>query len=136
MNGERKNERAKGLLTPEEVKQFRKSDFYRESLEQYVGDTVVIDVPYYEFKPYKEDKDKACLRDAKVIKIGGQNLDGETLIEIEHIWVAVGKTSTAKIDSRKPLRVTGTLYEYPKRCGNCVVRNIGLHVRHIAQNMF
>ncbi len=136
MNDEHKNERAKAWLTPEEVKQFRKSDFYRENLEQYVGDTVVVDVPYYEFKPYKSSEDKACLRNAKVIKIGDKNLDGEALIEIEHIWVAVGKVSSAKIDSRKPLRVIGTLYEYPKRCGNCVVRNIGLNVRHIAQNMF
>ena len=81
MNDEHKNERAKAWLTPEEVKQFRKSDFYRENLEQYVGDTVVVDVPYYEFKPYKSSEDKACLRNAKVIKIGDKILTERRLLK-------------------------------------------------------
>ena len=133
-NIENKKENTKKYLTPEEVKQFQKSEFYRDELERYVGETVVVDVPYDEFKPFKEDKDKACFRSAKVVQIGDENLSGSAIIQIEHIWVIVKKT--VKIDSRKPLRAIGTLYEYPKQQGDKTVRNVGLNIRYVTQNVF
>ena len=133
-NYEKGNENTKKWLTPEEVKQFKKSDFYREDLAQHIGKTIVVDVPYYEFKPYKEDKDKACFRSAKVIQIGDENLEGSAVISIEHIWVAV--TKKVKIDAHKPLRAIGTLYEYPKQQGNITVRNVGFNVRYVTQQGF
>ncbi len=121
----------KKWFTEQEMLEIPKSDFYREELAQHLGKKIVMDVPYYEFKPYKEDKDKACLRHGKVISIGDDPLSVDTILTIEHIWVAIKKC--VKIDSRKPIRVIGIPYEYPHKCGNKIIKNVGLRVCFVTQ---
>ena len=111
-------------------KEYEKNDFYRDNLAQHLGEIVVMDVPYYQFEPYKEDKDRACFRRAKVVKVGDQML--EPFLGIEHIWCAIKKGF--KIDSRKPLRVVGIPYEYSHQCGRTVVKNVGLRVLTLTQD--
>ena len=43
----------KKWYTPEELQNLPKSDFYREELAEYIGQKIVMNVPYYEFKPFK-----------------------------------------------------------------------------------
>ena len=124
----------KKWYTQAELQNFPKSDFYREELAQYLGQKIVLNVPYYEFKPFKEDKDKVCLRQGKVIGIGDNPLSENPIMTIEHIWVAIKKC--VKIDSRKPIRVIGIPYEYPRKCGSKIVRNVGLNVRFVTQSCF
>ena len=130
---EREN-KEKRWYSKEEMASIRKSDFYRENLAQYLGETIVMDVPYYEFKPFKEDKNKACLRQAEVIQIGDDILTDDVILKIEHIWVAIKKC--VKIDSHKPIRVFGISYEYAHKCGNQIVKNVGLNVRYVTQICF
>ena len=133
---EEKNEaEKKWWYTQEEMKQIRKSDFYREDLAQYLGQEILLDCPFYEFKPYKEDKNRACLRHAEIIGVGDDKLpDGDPVLKIEHIWVAIKKT--VKIDSRKPIRIVGIPYEYAHKCGTKLVKNVGLNVRYVTQRCF
>ena len=130
---EREN-KEKRWYTKEEMASIRKSDFYRENLAQHLGETIVMDVPYYEFKPFKEDKNKACLRQAEVIQIGEDILSDDVILKIEHIWVAIKKC--VKIDSHKPIRVFGIPYEYAHKCGNQIIKNVGLNVRYVTQICF
>lgn len=131
---EQKTAAEKKWYSQEEVREFPKSDFYREELAQYLGQQIVMNVPYYEFKPFKEDKNRACLRQGKVIGIGDDPLSADPIMTIEHIWVAIKKC--VKIDSRKPIRVIGISYEYPRKCGNKIVRNVGLKVSFVTQSCF
>ena len=131
---EQKTVDGKKWFTPDELQELPKSDFYREELAQYLGQRITMNVPYYEFKPFKEDKDKVCLRQGKVIGIGDDPLSADPIMTIEHIWVAIKKC--VRIDSRKPIRVIGIPYEYPRKCGNKVVRNVGLNVRFVTQSCF
>lgn len=125
-------EQTKKWYTEEEMKKIRKSDYYRENLAQHIGKMITIDVPSCELQPYKEDKDRACLRDAKVVRIGETILPAASVLEVEHIWVKVKKS--LGIDPDEPLRVIGIPYEYAHTCGRKLVRNIGLNVLHVKQN--
>lgn len=58
---EYKNAAEKKWYTPDELQELPKSDFYREELAQYLGQRITMNVPYYEFKPFKEDKDMGVL---------------------------------------------------------------------------
>ena len=127
---ENKVKNAKHWYTEEEMKNMKKSDFYRENLAQHLGEVVVMDVPFYMFQPYKENLNRACFWQAKVVKVGDQILD--PFMGIEHIWCAIKKG--IKIDPRKPLRVVGIPYEYPHKCGRTVVKNVGLRVLTVTQN--
>ncbi|MBQ6519263.1 MAG: hypothetical protein IJI14_11120 [Anaerolineaceae bacterium] len=118
-------------LTPEEVSALKKSDYYREDLGRHIGQRIVMDVPYYQFGPCNEKKDMACFRSAQVIKIGKDKLDDSSKIDIEHLWVYVNKGTD--VDPRKPLRVIGFVYEYPHKCGNNMIRNVGVRVAQILQ---
>ena len=130
-----KNAAEKKWYSKEEMQEIPKSDFYREELAQFLGKKIVMDVPFYEFKPYKEDKDRVCLRQGKVIGIGDDPfLSVDSILTIEHIWVAIRKC--VKIDSHKPIRVIGIPYEYPHKCGNKIIKNIGLNVRFVTQRCF
>ena len=70
-----KDKTEKHWYTEEEMKNMKKSDFYRENLAQLLGKKIVMDAPYYQFEPYKEDKDRACFRRAKVVIVGDQMLE-------------------------------------------------------------
>ena len=120
--------------TKEEMQKIQKSDYYREDLAKHLGKKITMDVPYYEFKPFKEDKNKACLRQCKVIGIGDNPLSVSPIMTVEHIWVAIKKS--VKIDARKPIRVVGVPYEYPHQCGNKILKNVGLNVFFVTQTCF
>ena len=127
-------EKVKKWYTDEELQNIQKSDFYREDLSLHLGKQITMDVPYYEFKYFKENKNKACLRQAKVIQIGDDSLSVDQIFTIEHIWVAIKKC--VKIDSRKPIRVIGIPYEYAHKCGKQIVKNVGLSICHVTQSCF
>ena len=128
------NETVKKWYTEEDMKKIQKSDFYREDLSLHLGKKITMDVPFYEFKHFKDDKDKVCLRQGKVIKSGDVSLAADQIFTIEHIWVAMKKS--VKIDSRKPIRVIGFPYEYAHGCGNQIVKNVGLSVCYVTQSCF
>ena len=131
---EQKNAVGRKWYSQEELRKLPKSDYYREDLSRYLGQKITMDVPYYEFKPYKEDKNKACLRQGKVVGVGDDMPSANPIMTIDHVWVAIKKC--VKIDSRKPIRVIGIPYEYPRKCGSKIVRNVGLNVKFITQSCF
>ena len=128
------NTAKKRWYTPEEMKQIRKSDFYREDLASLLGKQIIIDAPYYEFKPFTDDKNRACLRKAEVIGAENYYFREDRILTIDHIWVAIQKN--VKIDARKPLRIFGIPYEYAHHCGSQIVRNVGLKVGYVTQCCF
>lgn len=122
----------KQYISKEEMQKIKKSDYYREDLAEYIGKKFVIECSFYEFKPYKEDRYKVCLRDAVVMDSdkGPQRKAG--FENIEHIWVSMKKD--VRVDTMKPLRVIGIPYEYAHQCGKTWVRNIGMNVIYVSQN--
>ena len=120
--------------TETEMKDIQKSRYYREEMAPFLGKEITLDFPWYKFKLFTEDKNRACLRSGKIIKVGEELLTANTVPEIEHIWAAISKS--VQIDPHFPIRVTGIPYEYAHKCGKTIVRNIGLNVRHVTQECF
>ena len=111
----------------ERSKQFPKSSWYREDLEQLLGTYITLECRNYEIEKFSGRANKAVLRNSRVKHINKSALKKEKVPDIEHLWVLLNPALI--IDKQKPLKLTGVLYEYAHKN----VRNIGMRVVGINQ---
>ena len=115
------------LESIEKSRQFPKSSWYREDLEQLLGTYITLECKNYEIEKFSGRANKAVLRNSRIKHINKSELKHTIVPDIEHLWVLLNPK--LYIDKTKPLHITGILYEYAHKN----VRNIGLRVVGINQ---
>ena len=111
----------------EESRQFPKSSWYREDLSQLLGTYITLECKNYEIEKFSGRANKAVLRNSCIKHINKSSLKNTKVPDIEHLWVLLNPA--LDIDRKKPLKLTGVLYEYAHKN----VRNIGMRVVGINQ---
>ena len=111
----------------EESRQFPKSSWYREDLAQLLGTYITLECRNYEIEKLTGRANKAVLRNSQIKHINKSALKNIKVPNIEHLWVLLNPALS--IDTHKPLKLTGVLYEYAHKN----VRNIGMRVVGINQ---
>ena len=111
----------------EKSKEFPKSSWYREDLEQLLGTYITLECRNYEIERYSARANKAVLRNSRIKHINKSALKNTKVPDIEHLWVLLNPALS--IDKQRPLKLTGVLYEYAHKN----VRNIGMRVVGINQ---
>ena len=111
----------------EKSKEFPKSSWYREDLEQLLGTYITLECRNYEIERYSARANKAVLRNSRIKHINKSALKNKKVPDIEHLWVLLNPALS--IDKQRPLKLTGVLYEYAHKN----VRNIGMRVVGINQ---
>ena len=114
----------------EQSKQFPKSSWYREDLEQLLGTYITLECSNYEIEKFSASANKAVLRNSRIRHINKSALKNKRVPDIEHLWVLLNPALS--IDKQKPLKLTGVLYEYAHKN----VRNIGMRVVGINQGCY
>ena len=114
----------------EESRQFPKSSWYREDLAQLLGTYITLECKNYEIEKFSARANKAVLRNSRIKHINKSALKNIIVPDIEHLWVLLNPS--LDIDKRKPLKLTGVLYEYAHKN----VRNIGMRVVGINQGCY
>ena len=111
----------------EASKQFPKSSWYREDLAPLLGTYITLECRNFEIEKFSRRANKAVLRDSRIRHINKSALKNTKIPDIEHLWVLLNPSLS--IDMKKPLKLTGVLYEYAHKN----VRNIGMRVVGINQ---
>ena len=108
-------------------KEFPKSSWYRDDLAPLLGTFITLACSNNDIEKHSARANKVVLRDSKVKHINRSALQSMKVEDIEHLWVLLNPSLI--IDRRKPLKLTGVLYEYAHKN----VRNIGMRVVGINQ---